>query len=78
LIVTGEAGGTWVARKQGDDWLLGSDRDGAAGATLRLDQNAAWRLFTKGITRDEARRRAHLEGDVALAEAALGTVSILG
>jgi len=46
-------------------------------ATTTLDQETAWRLFTKGTTRDEARERATLLGDVALAAQVLRTVSVL-
>ena len=46
--------------------------------TYRLaDQEAAWHLFTKGITPAAARPHARLEGDPALAEQVLRTVSVL-
>jgi hypothetical protein len=46
-------------------------------ATVELNEESAWRLFTKGISKEEARRAARIEGDKALAERALDTVSIL-
>ena len=46
-------------------------------ATVELDEDRAWRLFTKGISKEEARQTARIEGDEALAERALDTVSIL-
>ena len=77
LIIRGEAGGAWVALRRDDAWSLGTAPEIAAAATVELDQDVAWRLFTKGITKDEARRAARIDGDVALAERALETVSIL-
>ena len=77
LTITGEAGGEWVAVKRGNRWLLGTGVMDAVRATVTLDQDTAWRLFTQGITRDEARRRATVSGDPALTERVLGTVSIL-
>ena len=46
-------------------------------ATIELDEERAWRLFTKGISKEEARQMARIEGNEALAERALETVSIL-
>ena len=77
LVVSSEAGGEWVALKQDGAWQLGTAPELAADATVVLDQETAWRLFTKGIARDEARRVAGIEGDRALAELALHTVSVL-
>ena len=55
----------------------GPPRRSQATATVELGQDRAWRLFTKGISKEEARRVARIEGDEALAERALETVSIL-
>ena len=78
FTIVGEAGGEWVALRQGGDWTLGTAPGVAVDATVELDADVAWRLFTKGIAKDEARRSARVEGDVALAAYALDTVSILG
>lgn len=77
LAITGEAGGEWVARRDDDRWLLGAAPDLPAAATVTLDQETAWRLFTRGIARDEARHRAVIAGDHALGDWVLETVAIL-
>jgi len=46
-------------------------------ATTTLDQETAWRLFTKGVTPEAARECAALGGDAALAAQVLRTVSVL-
>lgn len=77
LTITGDAGGEWVALKQNEEWMLGSAPGIETDATVELDEDVAWRLFTKGIPREEARQAARLSGDSALGERALDTVSIL-
>jgi hypothetical protein len=44
---------------------------------VTLDDQVAWRLFTKGISVAEARDSASIDGDAALAECVFATVSIL-
>jgi uncharacterized protein (TIGR03083 family) len=87
LEITGEAGGRWSlvresGPKQGDTeaqspWGLFEAVETAPAAIVTLDQETAWRLFTKGIDPVTARDRATIAGDVELGEVALRTVSIL-
>jgi uncharacterized protein (TIGR03083 family) len=77
LIISGDAGGEWIALRQNEEWMLGTAPGMAVDATIELGEDSAWRLFTKGISKEEARRSARIDGDEALAERALDTVSIL-
>jgi uncharacterized protein (TIGR03083 family) len=77
LTIAGDAGGEWIALRQGGEWILGTAPEMETDATVELDEDVAWRLFTKGMEKEEARRMARIEGDEALAERALDTVSIL-
>jgi hypothetical protein len=77
LVISGDAGGEWVALRQNGDWILGTAPGMETDATVELDEDVAWRLFTKGISKEEAHRVARIEGDEALAARALDTVSIL-
>jgi hypothetical protein len=77
LTIAGDAGGEWVALRHNGDWMLGTAPSMIVDATVELDEDRAWRLFTKGISKEEARRTARIEGGEALAERALDTVSIL-
>lgn len=77
VVITGAAGGVWVALRQGGTWLLGDDPTRTVQATAILDQDAAWRLFTRGLTGDAARRAVRLDGDKALAGAVLDMVAII-
>ncbi len=77
LTIAGEAGGTWRFVHRHHGWWPsdGSGLDPVAG--VLLDQDVAWRLFTKTLTAADAKRPASLTGDTELAARVLRTVSIL-
>jgi hypothetical protein len=77
LTITGDAGSEWIALRHNGGWMLGTAPRMTVDAMVELDEDVAWRLFTKGISREEARRAARIDGDPILAERAFDTVSIL-
>ena len=81
LEITGEAGDVWTLRREDDRWRLYSGRAEAASeaatTVARLDQDAAWRLFTKGLDQTNAEARLEVEGDPALARPLLDTVAVI-
>jgi uncharacterized protein (TIGR03083 family) len=77
LVISGDAGGTWIARKSGDAWTLAEDDGLIATANVTLDQEIAWRLFTKGIAKEDAMRASQIEGKPELGARVFETVSIL-
>ena len=81
LEISGEAGGVWTLRREGDSWRLYSGRDDGssetATAAVHLDQDAAWRLFTKGLDRATAEAHLAVEGDPALARPLFDTVAVI-
>ncbi len=76
--ITGAAGGTWRLYRDGTRWLLTTDPLDAPLARVTLGDDIAWRVFTKGIPADEARRRSRLDGDLTLAARVLTTLAIVG
>ncbi len=76
VAVTGAGGGGWCWQRQGGRWLPVEDADGSTRVTFH-DADALWRLCTRLIEPDEARRRVTVVGDQALADAALEVVSII-
>lgn len=70
--------GSWVAVRTLDAWLLSSDFHIAAAATPTVDQDVAWRLYTRGLTPGEARTRVQIDGDRELGEQVLRMVAIIG
>jgi uncharacterized protein (TIGR03083 family) len=77
LLISGEAGGEWYLQREQEIWVLGKNAASPADATVFLDQETAWRLFTKGISKDEAFQRAAYKGDEKLARKVFDTVSII-
>jgi uncharacterized protein (TIGR03083 family) len=77
VVLTGPAGGSWWAVKQRDAWTLQRLQPELISAVVTLDQETAWRLFTRGIDSAEAGRRVRLAGDELLGMAVLGMVSII-
>ena len=77
LTISGDAGGRWVLRRENGLWRLYVDAVHTADAETIIDQELAWRLFTKGIGRDDALAGATLNGDRALASRALEMISVI-
>ena len=77
LLISGEAGSEWYLQREQEIWVLGKNAASPADATVVLDQETAWRLFTKGISKDEAFQRATYKGDEMLARKVFDTVSII-
>ena len=66
LHIEGEAGGVWSLRRDSGRWGLWSGAPAAPAAAAAIDQDTAWRVFTKGLDPAEANRRMRLAGDAAL------------
>jgi uncharacterized protein (TIGR03083 family) len=76
--LAGEAGGDWtLRRKAGGAWVLYSGLCTETAARATLAQDWAWRLFTKGVSPEQARPHLAVEGDPALAAPLLDMVSIM-
>jgi len=75
--VTGEAGGAWTLAREASGWVL---YEGAAAGPMtraRLDPDTAWRLLTKGLSQQDARRRIELAGRPELGEPLLGMLAVM-
>lgn len=77
LKITGDSGGRWLLLRENRQWNLYVEGDQSTVAELVIDQDVAWRLFTKGISKDEALAKAMSIGDQALAIKALDMVSVI-
>jgi uncharacterized protein (TIGR03083 family) len=72
FIIEGPAGGAWQIRRAGQSWKLLATQAPDALAAIRIDQDAAWRLFTKGP------KNGIVEGDQELGKVALQAVAVMG
>ncbi|TDC99822.1 maleylpyruvate isomerase family mycothiol-dependent enzyme [Nonomuraea deserti] len=66
LEVTGLAGGRWSATRREGRWRM-SPAGAEPAARVSMDQDTFWRLATRGVTPEQARERADMAGDPALA-----------
>jgi hypothetical protein len=78
LEIEGECGGLWLLSKQETGWGFVAEMGENIAARVALPASIAWRLFTKGIDREEARGLMSFEGDAALGEGILRLTAIVG
>jgi uncharacterized protein (TIGR03083 family) len=76
--VSGECGGSWFLYRDQAEWRLVEDPQGTQTAEATVSQDIAWRLFTKGISREAAASRLEVTGDRDLGEHILEMVAIVG
>lgn len=78
LTITDTGGGTWYLIKMANGWQLFKNAGDAAPATaITIDGEIAWRLFTKGISRQDALPYINIEGDQVLGQPMLGMLSVM-
>lgn len=77
IEVSGDAGGVWTLVKEDGGWRLFAGSEEPAAARVIMDQETAWKLFSKGLSLDRARRSIRVEGDPRLGQPALGALAIM-
>ena len=76
IQITGESGGSWFVQRADSNWRL-EQHSPSADATLKMDQELAWRVFTKAVDAQTAKREVQISGDRSLATQALSLVAVL-
>lgn len=77
LTVHGPSGADWAVVRERRGWSLARGRPDSAAAHVALDEDSAWRMFTGMLELDEVRRRAEVDGDVALGQRALTAFALV-
>jgi uncharacterized protein (TIGR03083 family) len=81
VVVTGQSGGTWHVVRRAEVWTLDAgvklDEDDVM-STTRIAEDAAWRVFTKGLSPAEAHAHVTIEGDDRLGRVVLRALAIVG
>ncbi len=77
VTITGAAGGSWSITSLGGDWRLYSGLPDMQDAHVILQDDLAWRLFTRGIQRETAREQMLFDGDQSLGLKLLDMVAII-
>lgn len=75
--IMGKAGGDWSLRREGAAWRLYAGADPKAVSTVSITQDAAWRLFTKGVRREDIVGEVQITGDGVIGAQTLELVSIM-
>lgn len=75
--ITGEAGGDWSLRRRSGAWQLFSGAPAEAVTTVRLADDLAWRLFSRGVAPAAVRPRIYVQGNGNLGWKILDVVSIM-
>jgi uncharacterized protein (TIGR03083 family) len=77
LTITGDSGGRWCVARENGRWELYVDPDREPDAEVVIDQDIAWRLFTKGVRRSEAQAESVIRGERDLAAKTFEMVSVI-
>ncbi len=77
LTISGTSGGEWFLLRKQQQWNLGKASTARADATVLIDQESAWRLFTRGMNKNEILPYVTIKGNQQLGLHALNTVSII-
>jgi uncharacterized protein (TIGR03083 family) len=77
LVILGEAGGEWSLIRRSEEWELYAGAVENPRAQVQIDQDSAWRVFTKGLSREQARARAQISGELSLGERVLNMISMM-
>jgi uncharacterized protein (TIGR03083 family) len=77
LTISGAAGGSWFLQRERGAWQLYRAGERQPDAEVIVDQDVAWRLFTKGISVATASATAIIKGDVSLGRQALELVALI-
>jgi uncharacterized protein (TIGR03083 family) len=78
IEITGECGGQWFLSKGPARWEFANRTAPEPASRVTIPQDLAWRLFTKGIDRDSARKQVEVEGNRYLGERIFQLTSIVG
>lgn len=76
VVVTSNIGGTWSIYKKQNGWEF-TDSVKEADATVSMSPDVAWKLFSKGITPQEALSRVQISGNEELSLTTLKMVSVM-
>jgi uncharacterized protein (TIGR03083 family) len=76
--VSGDCGGRWCLANSEAGWIFAHELPSAIAAKIVIPQALAWRVFTKGITREAAYPQLTICGEETLAQHGLRLVAIVG
>ena len=77
-LSVGPEAGTWQLERTTGGWQLADGLHEALATTIMLAPDVAWKLFTKGLSAEQARQQARITGNEQLAGPLFGLVAVMG
>jgi hypothetical protein len=77
FVVTGEGGGTWNLYHDSSRWILVQESTAQPVCQVTIEGAIAWRLFTKGISKPEARNYVIIEGKQEIGERIFDMLAVM-
>lgn len=77
LKVLTDIGGVWNIEKQDSNWVLTKNITSEPSAIINISPATAWKLFSKGISPEEALLKTEITGDRQLGTVALQMVAVM-
>lgn len=76
VVVTSDVGGQWIIEFTDNGWKF-TDKSDSAACRIELDPDTAWKLFTKGISPQEAEKKIKISGEVELGKPILSMLAVM-
>jgi uncharacterized protein (TIGR03083 family) len=77
VTVTGDGGGEWFLMHEKTGWILLSQCSITPISQICIDEDIAWRLFTKGIDREQAAQKCRFTGNQDLGRKILSMLEVM-
>jgi len=77
LSVSGDSGGQWTLLREKGRWGFYQGTTMEPDTEIILEEDIAWRFFTRGIEKDGARKHITIKGNKNIAEPVFEMVSII-
>jgi hypothetical protein len=76
LVVKDISNGKWILKKN-NSWELFVGETSDYSSKVVMNADTAWRMFSKHISKEEAKKRITVEGDIALGQAILDLITFM-
>ena len=77
LVVKTEIGREWSIIRKENNWVFIESFDTEPNATVKINPDDAWLLFSKGITPEDAKQKVEIFGNENLGEFALNIIAVM-
>jgi len=77
ITISSDAGGDWFIVKGESGWLLSKTATDNVSSIVTINPDTAWKLFSKGITPQEARASIAIDGNIYLGGTVLNLVAVM-